>query len=122
MKNPADAPDHALVDHAIGDAEPIPEFEGPLGKADRARPLADPVGIVEQDDGLAALRQVDRKRQPDRAGPDHHHRVFGRLRAGAILIGMAPIAELDFGWLRHAFTLLWPRIFAPSQGACSGPR
>ena len=79
VKNPADAPHHALVDHAIGDAEPIPEFEGALGKADRARPFADPVGIVEQNDGLAALRQIDRERQPDRAGPDHHHGVFGRV-------------------------------------------
>jgi hypothetical protein len=107
MKNPADAPDHALVDHAIGDAEPIPEFEGTLGKTDRTRPFADPIGIVEQNHGLAALRQINRERQADRAGPDHHHGVFGRVGCGAILVGMASIAELDFGLLRHAFTLLW---------------
>ena len=97
------------------DAEPVPEFERAFGKADRARPLADPVGIVEQHDGLAALRQIDRERQPDRAGADHHHGVFGHLGAGAILVGMAAIAELDFGWLRHAFTLLWPRMFGSGQ-------
>ena len=99
------------------DAEPVPEFERALGKADRARPLADPVGIVEQHDGLAALRQIDRERQPDRPGADHHHGMFGRIGAGAILVGMAAIAELDFGWLRHAFTLLWPGTdFALAKG------
>ena len=47
MKNPADAPYYALVDHAIGDAKPIPEFKRALGKADRARSVADPVGVIE---------------------------------------------------------------------------
>ncbi len=87
VKNPADAPHHALVDHALADAEPVPEFERALGKADRARALADPVGVVEQHHGLAALRQIDRERQPDRAGADHDHGIFGDLGVGPILIG-----------------------------------
>ena len=77
VKNPADAPHHALVDHALADAEPVPVLERALGKADRARALADPVGIVEQHDALAALRQVDRERQPDRSGADDDDRMFG---------------------------------------------
>ena len=105
VKDLADAPHHALVDHAAADAEPVPEFQRALGKADRARALADPVGIVEQHHRLAALRQIDRKRQPDRPGADHHHGIFGRIGAGPILIGMAAITELGFGWLRHALTL-----------------
>ena len=36
VKNLADAPHHALVDHALADAEAIPEFERALGEADGA--------------------------------------------------------------------------------------
>ena len=97
VKDLADAPDHALVDHALADAEPVPIFQRALGKADRARALADAVGIVEQHDALAALRQVDRERQPDRAGADHDDGMFGRLPVGAVLIGMTAIAELGLG-------------------------
>ena len=99
----ADAPHHALVDHAAADAKPVPELERTLGKADRARPLRR-VGVVEQQHGLAALRQSDRKRQPDRPGTHHHHRMFRRIGGIAILIAMPPVAELDPGWLRHALT------------------
>ncbi len=63
MKDLADAPHHALVDHAVADAEPIPELQRALREADRARAFADPVGIVEQHHALAALRQIDRERQ-----------------------------------------------------------
>ena len=108
MKDPADAPDHALVDHALADAEPVPVFQRAFRKADRARALADPVGIVEQHDGLAALRQIDRQRQPDRPGADHHDGVTRGVAAVPILIGMTTVTELDFGRLRHALTLLWP--------------
>src|SRR5664279_42250 len=102
VKNPPRAPDHAFVDHALADAEPVPIFERAFRKADRPRSLPDPVGIVEQHDQLTALRQIDRERQSDWAGADHHHRMFGRIVAGAILIGMTAIAELVPG-LRHAF-------------------
>src|SRR6185312_9064401 len=61
VKNLADAPDHALVDHAVADAEPIPEFQRAFGETDRARAFADAVGVVEQHDLVAALRQIDRK-------------------------------------------------------------
>ncbi len=101
VKDPADAPHHALVDHALADAEPVPVFQRALGKADRARALADPVGIVEQHHALAALRQIDRERQPDRPGADDDNAMPGDLGAAAVLVGVAAIAELDFGWLRH---------------------
>ena len=97
VKDPADAPHHALVDHALADAEPVPVFQRALGKADRTRALADPVGIVEQHDALAALRQIDRERQPDRSGADDDDGMFGCIAADPILIGMPTIAELDFG-------------------------
>ena len=95
VKDLADAPHHALVDHALADAEPIPEFERALREADRARALADPVGVVEQHHALAALRQIDRKRQPDRPGADHHDRILGNVAAAPILIGVAAITELS---------------------------
>ncbi len=101
VKDLADAPHHALVDHLLADAEPVPEFERAFGKADRPRALADAVGVVEQHDGLATLRQIDRQRQPHRTCADHDDRVFGQVRTRPILIGMAAIAELGFG-LRHA--------------------
>ena len=50
---------------------------------------------------LAALRQIDRERQPDRPGADHDDRMLGDVGAGPILVGVAAIAELDFGLLRH---------------------
>ena len=62
VKDLADAPHHALGHHAIADAEPIPIFKRALREADRARALADPVSIIEQDHAMAALRQIDRKR------------------------------------------------------------
>ena len=108
MKNAADAPDHALVDHAVADAEPVPIFERPLGEADRARAFADPVGIIQKDDALAALGKVNRERQPHRPRADDHHGMLGRTLAGTILVGVAAIAELGFGLLRiglrHALT------------------
>ncbi|MGY4300174.1 hypothetical protein ACVWXN_008269 [Bradyrhizobium sp. i1.4.4] len=108
MEDAADAPHHALLDHAVADAEPIPIFERPLGEADRARAFADPVGIIQKDDALAALGKVDRERQPHRPRADDHHGMLGRTLAGTILVGMAAIAELGFGLLRiglrHALT------------------
>jgi len=50
---------------------------------------------------MAALRQIDGERQPDRPGADHHDRLFRQARARAILVGVAAIAELGPG-LRHA--------------------
>jgi hypothetical protein len=94
VENPADAPNHALVDHSLADSKPVPEFKRALREADRARPLTDPVGVVEQNDVLAALRQIDRKRQPDRAGANHDYRVCGNIGTGSILIGVATITEV----------------------------
>ena len=89
-------------------------FQRALGKADRARALADPVGIVEQHHGLAPLRQIDRERQPDRTGADHDHRDVRRRPRRPVLIGVTPIAELglcrSLAWVSTcAMRLLWPR-------------
>ena len=43
---------------------------------------------------MAALRQIDRKRQSHRTRADHDDRMFGDIRAGPILVGMTAIAEL----------------------------
>ena len=104
VKNLASAPNHALFDHAAADAEPIPIFQRALGEADRARALADAVGVIEQHHGLTALRQVDRQRQPDRPGADHDDGMLGSVGRGAILVGMPAIAELGSVRLRHGFT------------------
>lgn len=61
-KDLADLPDDALLDHLRADTEPVPDFERALGKTDRPRALADPVGVVEQHHVLPALRQIDRQR------------------------------------------------------------
>jgi hypothetical protein len=103
MKDPADAPHHALCDHTVADAEPVPVFQRALREADRARALADAVGIIQQHDALAALREIDRQRQSNRPGAHHHDRVLGGILAGAILIGVTAVAELGF-YLRHALT------------------
>ncbi len=100
-KDLADFPDHALLDHALADAEPVPQFQRALRKADRARAVADPVGIVEHDDAVSALRQIDGQRQPDRTSPDDDHRMARGVRRRAVLVGMAAIAELGDGRLRH---------------------
>src|SRR5258707_1175513 len=109
VKNLADAPHHALVDHAAADAESIPELERAFGKTDRARALADPVGIIKQHDGLAALRQIDRERQSDRPGADHHHGMFSRVSTAPVLIGVAAITELISG-LAHAHVAVPKRL------------
>src|SRR4029077_16487614 len=94
VEDPADAPHHALVDHALADAEPVPEFERALRKTARPRPLADTVGLVEQHDALASLRQIDRQRQSYRSGADYRNRICGNATAGLVLIGVAAITEV----------------------------
>src|ERR1700739_288013 len=105
MENLPDAPHHALVDHALADTEPVPELQRAFRKADRARALADPIGVVEQHDALATLRQIDRKRQPDRPCAHHHNRTVRDIAIDPILIGVATITELGLG-LRHAHIAL----------------
>jgi hypothetical protein len=40
--------------------------------------------------------------------------MFSDIGAGPILIGVAPIAELDFG-LRHVLSLLWQSGSVPAR-------
>ena len=65
-----------------------------------------------------ALRQVDRQRQADRAGADHHDRVAHRLRG--VLVRMAGVVEdellvVDVGSLAR-------RKFVELHGHVSGWR
>jgi len=109
VKDFSDAPDHAFVDHAAADAEPIPEFQRAFREADCARALADAVGVIEQNDALAALRQIDRERQSDRPSTDDYDRMMRGIGLAPLLIGVTTIAELGFGRLRHDKTALIKR-------------
>ena len=96
VKNLADLPDHALVDHVLADTEPVPEFERAFREADRARAVADAVGVVEQHDRLPPLREIDGERQPYRSSADHDDGMPGDISANKILIGVTAVAEPRF--------------------------
>jgi hypothetical protein len=100
-KDLADLPDDSLLDHALANAETIPQLQRPFREANRARAVADPVGVIQHDDRMAALRQIDRQRQPDRPCPDDHDRMARGIRGRPVLVGMAAIAELGDRRLRH---------------------
>ena len=89
----ADLPDDAFPQHAVGDAEAVPGFERALGEADGAAALADAIHVVEQDDGMPALREPDGERQSDGPAADDDHRVMRRSRAR--LVGAFAVAELE---------------------------
>jgi hypothetical protein len=55
-----------------------------------------------QYDRLAALRQIDRERQPDRSGTDYYDGMSGRAGSGVVLVCTTPITELIIAVLRHA--------------------
>ena len=79
-------------DELLADAEPVEDFQRALGMADAARALPDAVGIVEQHDRNAAQAEIDRRREADRAGADHHDRVpRGSAR---VLVGRAAVGVL----------------------------
>ena len=90
----AHLPAHAALGQALADAQPVPDLQRALGIADRARADADGVVVVEQHHLEAALRQVERRGQPDRAGADHHHRVALR-HAAALLVALGAGAALS---------------------------
>ncbi len=79
----------------LGAAQPVEDLQRALGEADGARALADPVAVVEQHAVDAAQLQVDRQREPDRAGADDDDRV-ARGRA-ATLVGMRGVGEAGEG-------------------------
>ena len=74
VKHLAELPGDALRHQAFADAEPVENFQRALRPADAARALADAVGIVEENDRHAALRQIDGGGEPDRAGTDDDDR------------------------------------------------
>ena len=90
-----DLPRHALVDQAVAQAEAVEHLERALGETDRARAGGQRAVVVEQHHGQLALGQVDRQRQTDRTGADHHDRMA--RRHGRVLVGMAPVVEAQRG-------------------------
>ena len=90
--------------HLLGDAEPVEDLQRALGVADAARALADAVGVVEKHHRHAALREIDRGAEADRAGADDDDRV---VRVAPVLVGRAAIRELaESAALVHAIRLV----------------
>ena len=85
----AEPPLHALLNQGIAAAEPVENFQRPLGEADGARAEAHLVVVVEHDHRDIMQRQIDGGGEPDRAGADHDDRMARRRRA--VLIGRAPV-------------------------------
>ena len=74
----AELPGDALRHEPFADAEPVEYLERALRPADAARALADAIGIVEQHDPHAALREIDRRGKPDRPGAHDDDRAAHR--------------------------------------------
>ena len=66
----ADFPADAARADRLAAAEPIEHLQRTLGIADRARADAHGVVVVDDDEVDALLREIDRRRQPDRPGTD----------------------------------------------------
>ncbi len=75
----APVPSHPLVHHALAAADAVEDVQRTLGKADRTRAGGEGVVIVHQHYADTLAGQVDGGHQPDRTGPDHHHRMQGRI-------------------------------------------
>ncbi len=69
----ADLPADAVRADRLAAAQPIEHLERALRVADRARADAYGVVVVDDDEVDALLREIDRRRQPDRAGTDDRH-------------------------------------------------
>src|SRR5205823_3055575 len=86
----ADAPAHALGADGLAAAQAIEDLERAFRVADGARADADRIVVVDDERGLAALREVDGGDEPDRARADDDHAAAARrtreLRRAAIRI------------------------------------
>ena len=112
LEDLADLPGDALLQAFVGDAEPVEDLQRALGVADAARALADAVGVVEKHHRHAALREIDRGAEADRAGADDDDRV---VRVAPVLVGRAAIRELaESAALVHAIRLV---IWRAERGA-----
>ena len=81
VKDLAGPPGHALLDHRLGQAQPVEDLERALGEADRARALADAVGIVEQHAPAPAGAPDRAPASGRRTRADDDHRVARRAAA-----------------------------------------
>ncbi len=88
----ADVPAHTLVDQPLAAAEAIENIERALGEADRTRTAGQRAVVIEQYHRHLLLRQVDRRGEADRTGPDHDHRPYRGPRV-RLLLGAAPVGE-----------------------------
>ena len=113
-KHLAELPGDAARDEALADAEPVEDFERALRPADAARALADAIGVVEQHDRHAALREIDRGGKPDRPGADNDNR--SRTGARVLVARAAVLVAIDR--LAHVAHCL-PQVGKMSSGPCA---
>ncbi len=73
-EDPAHFPFHALANDSLAAAETIEDFERTFRIADRARPDADGVVLVEHDDRNVLLCEIDRRSESDGPCADDDHR------------------------------------------------
>src|SRR5438105_2781864 len=92
-------PRHAFLYHPLAAVQPVPYFERAFGKADRARTVRQPVVLVQNNDGNAVQREVDRCSETDGTGADHDDRMMRRL--AWILITRAHVRQLEFLIIRR---------------------
>ena len=76
-------PGDALLDHALGQAEAIPDFQRVLGLADRAAAQTHRIVLVEDNGRHAAQRQTERQRRTGEPRPhDDDGRTLARTLGG----------------------------------------
>lgn len=85
-------PGNTLFHHGFTHAKTVPNFKCALGKTQRTRAEGEPVVVVHNQHGLAALCEVNGCRKADRSCAHDHYGVTARLRR--ILVGRAHIGEL----------------------------
>ena len=85
VKNLAEVPDHALIQHRLAAAVSVGDLQAAFGETNRPAAHADALVVVENQDRNALLPEVQSGRHADRPATDHNHRMANRLRF--VLIG-----------------------------------
>src|SRR5438067_11617335 len=117
----ADIPRHAFLHHPFAAAEPVPYFQRAFGEADRTRAMRQPVVFIENNDGNAVLREIDRGRETDGTRTDNDDRMMHGL--ARVLIWRAHVRQLEFLIIRrHRGTGFVPETrFDKSIYRCAAP-
>jgi hypothetical protein len=87
VEGAADVPGHALVDHALANAQAVQDLQRALGVAHAARADRDGVVVVEQDRRQPALRRVDAGGQAHRPPTDDDRGTRARAAPGPPISG-----------------------------------